>query len=278
MDYIEIVVTIKPYNETLAEILIAELGDVGCDSFSEADGGFNAYIPQNLYNEEAIKTVLQMPDFTEEINFTATLVKTENWNALWESNFEPVIIGDRCTIRAPFHTNLAKNELEIIIEPKMAFGTGHHETTYLMTEAILDNDVADMEVLDMGCGTAILAIAAALRGAKHIDAIDNDEWATDNAVENVEVNGVANKITVMTGDASLLGLPRYNMILANINRNILLNDMEHYVKSLFDGGTLIMSGIYIEDIPVIEKEAVSLGLKKTGEKVRNKWARVDFVK
>ena len=278
MDYIEIVVTIKPYNETLAEILIAELGDVGCDSFSEADGGFNAYIPQNLYNEEAIKTVLQMPDFTEEINFTATLVKTENWNALWESNFEPVIIGDRCTIRAPFHTNLAKNELEIIIEPKMAFGTGHHETTYLMTEAILDNDVADMEVLDMGCGTAILAIAAALRGAKHIDAIDNDEWATDNAVENVEVNGVANKITVMTGDASLLGIPRYNMILANINRNILLNDMEHYVKSLFDGGTLIMSGIYIEDIPVIEKEAVSLGLKKTGEKVRNKWARVDFVK
>ena len=138
MDYIEIVVTIKPYNETLAEILIAELGDVGCDSFSEADGGFNAYIPQNLYNEEAIKTVLQMPDFTEEINFTATLVKTENWNALWESNFEPVIIGDRCTIRAPFHTNLAKNELEIIIEPKMAFGTGHHETTYLMTEAILE--------------------------------------------------------------------------------------------------------------------------------------------
>ena len=216
-------------------------------------------------------------NFTEKISYAINPVKTENWNAVWESNFDPVIIDNRCTIRAPFHNNLPKTDLEIIIEPKMAFGTGHHETTYLMSEAILNSNVNDLEVLDMGCGTGILAIIAALKGAKHVDAIDNDEWATNNAIENIEKNGLTNKITTITGDASLLRLPCYNLIFANINRNILLNDMQYYIKSLLPNGRLIISGIYAEDIPIIEKEAIRLGLKKTNEKLRNKWAMAEFL-
>lgn len=276
MDYIEIAVTIDPYNETSSEIIIAELSEVGCDSFTDTESGFNAYILQKDYKKETIEKVFAQFNFTEKVTYTANPIKTENWNALWESNFEPVIIDHRCAIRAPFHQNLPKTELDIVIEPKMAFGTGHHETTYLMTEALLTTNVTDLHVLDMGCGTGILAIVAALRGACHIDAIDNDEWATNNAVENVAKNGLANKITVITGDATLLGVPCYNLILANINRNILLADMQHYVKSLLPEGKLIMSGIYADDIPTIENEANRLGLTKTAQNIRNKWAMVEF--
>ncbi|MDR1055714.1 MAG: 50S ribosomal protein L11 methyltransferase [Prevotellaceae bacterium] len=266
MDYIEISVAIEPYNEVLAEILIAELSEVGCDSFSDTNSGFNAYVQQALYDKEAIDNVLQDTKYTETIHYTVTAIKTENWNALWESNLEPVIIGSRCTIRAPFHTNLAKTELDVVIEPKMAFGTGHHETTYLMSEALLDRNVTGLQVLDMGCGTSILAIIAALKGAEHVDAIDNDKWATNNALDNVDTNGLSSKITVITEDALLLGVSKYKLILANINRNTLLNDMAQYAKSLVPCGSLIMSGIYAKDIPIIEKEANYLGLVKLSEK------------
>lgn len=276
MDYIEIAVNIEPYNETIAEILVAELGEIGFDSFSDTESGFNAYIPQNLYNKEQIDDVLSSFQFEEKVSYTSNFIKTENWNALWESNFDPVIIDNRCVIRAPFHKDLPKTDYEILIEPKMAFGTGHHETTYLMSEAVLDTDVTNLQVLDMGCGTAILAILAALKGAEHVDAIDNDDWATVNAVENVERNNLVDKITVMTGDAALLGTPRYNLILANINRNILLADMEQYVKSMLPSSKLIMSGIYPDDIPMIEQEATRLGLTKLYQKTRNKWAMVAF--
>ncbi len=278
MDYIEIKLTIQPYSEELSEILTAELGDLGFESFFETEDGLEAYIQVKSYNKKDLEKLLENYKEGYSIELKETLIKAQNWNAVWESNFEPITIDNRCTVRAPFHTDMPKLEYDIVITPKMSFGTGHHDTTYLVAEWLLNNDVKNLKVLDMGCGTGILAILAAMRNAQSIDAIDIDEWAYNNAIENVKTNNVADKITIQQGDAALLKGHTYDLILANINRNILLQDMAAYVDSLTEGGTLVVSGIFTEDIPTITEEATKQGLQQVEEKSRNKWARVVFRK
>jgi len=278
MDYYEINIIMSPFSDDISEIVVAEFADLGCDSFVDIENGVNAYIPKNVFNENAIKDTVASLEYISKINYSVKFIETQNWNAIWESNFEPIVVNDVCTIRAPFHNNLPKTKYEIVIMPKMSFGTGHHATTYLVTEALLDIDVENLQVLDMGCGTGILAILAAMKNAAHIDAIDIDDWAYENAVENVLVNNANEKVNVLLGDVATISGKFYDLILANINRNILVADMQHYANSLKNGGKLIVSGIFTEDIDIVETEANKYNLTKTEEKSRNKWARIQFVK
>lgn len=279
MDYTKINITLTPFDEVMADILTAELSEIGCEAFDECPNGFNAYITQDQFDQSAVDAVIA--DYaTDELKIDHRIepIQSENWNAVWEANFEPVIIDYRCTIRAPFHQNLPPTEYTILIAPKMAFGTGHHETTYLASEALLNLDLQGRKVLDMGCGTGILAILAAMKGATEVLAIDNDPQATENAVENIGINKVDAAIKVVTGNASLLTDQHFDIIVANINRNILLNDMHAYAKCLVGGGILLLSGFYAEDCSLLEEEAASLGLTKKQETVRNRWAMLAFTK
>lgn len=278
MDYIEIKLTIQPCSDEISEILMAELGELGYESFFEGADGLEAYVKAGSYSKSKLELLLEKYKEQHSIKFNKTLIKAKNWNSVWESNFKPIVIDKRCSVRAPFHTDIPKLEYDILIEPKMSFGTGHHDTTYLVAEWLLNNDVKNLKVLDMGCGTGILAILAAMKGAASIDAIDIDEWAYSNAIENVRANNVNHKVTVRQGDASLLSSQTYNIVLANINRNILLQDMATYTSSLTQGGTLVVSGIFTEDIPMITEEAARQGLQHIEEKNRDKWARIAFRK
>ena len=258
------------------EILIAELSELGYDSFVENDDELLAYIAENDFD----KTVLDQLDILSldnfEVSFERTLVKDQNWNAKWEEDYSPVLIDNRVSIRAPFHDKLDV-EFDIEIMPKMSFGTAHHATTAQMIQLLLAKDVQGMDVLDMGSGTAVLAILASMKGAKHIDAIDNDEWAYNNAVENVERNNCTN-ITTELGDASLLKDRTYDFIIANINRNILLADLESYAKSLKVGCELYMSGFYEEDIPILEEEANKWGVYFVSHMVKDEWVASKWIK
>jgi ribosomal protein L11 methyltransferase len=241
------------------EILIAELADLGFESFVETEAGFQAYIQSHLFDEK----ILGELNFSSLAGFSVTYswntIADQNWNAKWEENYPPVVIADRVAIRAPFHPPYEALEYDIVIEPKMSFGTAHHATTAQMIKYILEFDVKGLNLLDMGSGTAVLAILASMRGAATVDAIDNDEWAYNNALENVERNKTSN-VRVELGDASLLHNRKYDLIIANINRNILLNDLQHYAKCLADGQYLLLSGFYEQDIPVLNQEAQKYGL------------------
>jgi ribosomal protein L11 methyltransferase len=279
MNYVELSVTVEPYNDDMADVAIAALADVGFESFTNTESGFNAYIPEKDYNEEQANIILN------EINiestryfFEASVIPDQNWNALWESNFEPIVVDNRCTIRASFHTNLPPTDLDVAIEPKMAFGTGHHDTTYLCTLALLCRDVKDMQVLDMGCGTGILAIIAAMRGANHVDAIDIDIHSYNSTIENARVNKVEEKITAMHGDASLVPEKKYQLVVANINRNILTQDMDTYAKSMVKGASLIVSGIFTQDVETVSGAAQKNGLLFVSQNSRNGWASAEFIK
>ncbi|MDR1984401.1 MAG: 50S ribosomal protein L11 methyltransferase [Prevotellaceae bacterium] len=278
MDYYEINLTLSPLSDEISEIVVAEFADLGCDSFTNTDTGLNAYIAQNIFDENKIKDAVENLKNITKINCFAKHIKSQNWNEIWESNFEPVVINEKCTIRAPFHNNLPKTEYEIVIMPKMSFGTGHHATTYLVAEALLNMDVANLQILDIGCGTGILAILAAMKNAAHIDAADIDEWAYSNAIENVCENNVEKKVNVILGDINQINKKSYDLILANINRNVLLSDMRRYANLLKNEGKLIISGIFADDIPIIETEANKHNLVKIEEKNRDKWARIQFVK
>lgn len=277
MKYIELSCTINSPSYDIFDILVAELAELGYDSFDTNGNTLKAYIPAVKFSEkEALQLVGQyVNDSTASVGWAEMADK--NWNEVWESNFEPIVVGNRCTVRAPFHTNLPPTDYEIVIEPKMSFGTGHHATTYQMADFLLDMDVEGKRVLDMGCGTGILAILAAMKGAAKVVAIDNDEWAYSNAVENVERN-VAGKVEVLLGDATLLGAEKFDTILANINRNILLADLPSYVEVLVPGGTLFLSGILPEDIAIITDRALNLGLVSLASKTRNGWAALSFKK
>ncbi len=277
MKYIELSCTINSPSYDIFDILVAELAELGYDSFDTNGNTLKAYIPAVKFSEkETLQLVGQyVNDSTASVGWAEMADK--NWNEVWESNFEPIVVGNRCTVRAPFHTNLPPTDYEIVIEPKMSFGTGHHATTYQMADFLLDMDVEGKRVLDMGCGTGILAILAAMKGAAKVVAIDNDEWAYSNAVENVERN-VAGKVEVLLGDATLLGAEKFDTILANINRNILLADLPSYVEVLVPGGTLFLSGILPEDIAIITDRALNLGLVSLASKTRNGWAALSFKK
>ena len=257
------------------EILIAELGEVGFESFIETETGLNAYIQKSQWQTDLLDQIQIMRSKEADISFTVEEIGHTNWNAEWESNFKPVTVDNRCTVRAPFHP-ATDCEFDIIIEPKMSFGTGHHETTHMMVQHLLDMELKDKYVLDMGCGTGILAILAEFRGATHIDAIDIDHWCYLNSLENVERNNCKH-ISVYEGDSKLLKGKRYDVIVANINRNILLKDIGKYASCLNKEGTLILSGFYKNDIPHIEAECKVNMLKITKKLERNNWISLKFI-
>lgn len=257
------------------EILIAELGFAGFESFVETDKGVTAYIQKDEWNDAILEDiqVLKSEEFT--IEFTFEDVEQTNWNAEWEKNFNPIIVDGKCAVRAPFH-DAFDTEYEIVIEPKMSFGTGHHETTHMMIQHIMNNDFEAKSVLDMGCGTGVLAILAEMRGAKSVDAIDIDNWCYINSLENVKRNECKH-VSVYEGDASLLEGKQYDVVIANINRNILLNDLETYVKTMNSNGVLLLSGFYNQDIPMIEAACNALMLKLDEKIERNNWVSLKFV-
>ena len=266
--------TVEP-KELGSEILIAELGELHFESFVESEFGVTAFIQKQLWTTSILDDifVLNSPQFT--ISYTIEEIDQVNWNEEWEKNFDPIDVDGKCHVRAPFHPK-TNAEYDIIIEPKMSFGTGHHETTHMMIQHLLEIDVTNMKTLDMGCGTAILAILAEMKGAQPIDAIDIDNWCFLNSIENAERNNCKH-ISVYEGDASLLIDQNYDLIIANINRNILLNDMQCYVDCLNMNGVLLLSGFYEEDIPYIEASCIEKGLKFVKKIQRNNWVSLKFV-
>lgn len=276
MNYIEVTFDIKP-KLTGTEILIAQLSQIGYESFSETNSGLQAYIPEQFFETQDLQRlhVFQSDEF--EISFSQKLIKEQNWNEIWESSYDPVLIKDLVFIRAPFHEGNKNVRYDIIIEPSMSFGTAHHETTSMIIELMLDENMTGKSVFDIGCGTGILAILAEMLGASGILAIDNDEWAYNNSLENVRKNK-CRKVIVQLGDAGLVKEESFDFILANINRNILLNDMQIYVKLLSDTGVLLLSGFYEEDLKQIESSAIKYGLKSDRKIISNKWIASRFVK
>ena len=274
MIYIGYYFKVKPLQPGV-EILIAELGYAGFESFVETEEGLTAYIQKEECKSSILDDIQILNSDEFEISFTFEDIEQTNWNAEWEKNFNPIVVDDSCTVRAPFHEQ-SNTTYDIVIEPKMSFGTGHHETTHMMIQHILKNDFKNKSVLDMGCGTGVLAILAEKRGAKPIDAIDIDNWCYLNSIENVERNK-CEYITVHEGDSSLLKNKKYDIIIANINRNILLKDMEIYASSLNKKGMLFLSGFYNSDIPIIETECEKYMLKLDEKLERNKWVSLKFL-
>jgi len=257
------------------EILIAELGYAGFESFVETPDGVIAYIQEGGHSESILESIYILSSEEFKITFTFEIIAQTNWNAEWEKNFNPIVVGDQCAIRAPFHDPF-EVKYDIIIEPKMSFGTGHHETTHMMIEHILASDFTNKSVLDMGCGTGILAILAMKKGALKVEAIDIDNWCYLNSLENISRND-CNQIIVLEGDASLLEGKQYDVIIANINRNILLNDLNTYVACLNKNSSLFLSGFYNSDCALIEASCQKLGLKLETKRTRNNWVALKFV-
>jgi ribosomal protein L11 methyltransferase len=257
------------------EILIAELGYAGFESFVETEEGVTAYIQKEEWNGDILNDIQILESDEFEITYTFEDIEQVNWNEEWEKNFSPIVVDDVCSVRAPFHEK-PNTQYDIVIEPKMSFGTGHHETTHMMIQHILKNDFKDKSVLDMGCGTGVLAILAEMKGAKPIDAVDFDNWCYLNSIENVERNNCKH-ITVIEGDASVLINKKYDIIIANINRNILLNDMAVYASCLNKKGLLFLSGFYKEDIPLIQQACEKHMLKFEEKLERNNWVSLKFL-
>ena len=279
MKYFEVTFTTSPCNETVNDVVSALAGEIGFESFVEWENGVQAYIQQSLFDKEALKSMVAdfpLPDTTVE--YTVVEAEDKDWNEEWEKNFfQPIVIGDRCCIHITFHKDTPQTEYEILINPQMAFGTGHHETTSSIISELLEADLQGKSVLDMGCGTSILAILASMRGADPITAIDIDDWCVNNSRDNIALNGIEN-ITVEWGDANLLkGRAPFDVIIANINRNILLADMAQYAACMHPGSELFMSGFYVEDIPVIQEKAESLGMEFIHHREKNNWAAVKFI-
>lgn len=278
MDYIELSVEVKPSSQEANEIIIAQLAEINFESFTENDNGLNAYIKAPDYTS-ALEIKLKdlfLPEGVS-ISYQINRIKGENWNAKWESDFEPIIVNNRCLVRASFHNISQEFEYEIIIDPKMSFGTGHHQTTHLMIEAILNEEFINKNVLDMGCGTGVLAILTEKRGAKHVLAIDIDDWAYQNSLENIQINSCKN-IEAVCGDVNQIKGKAFDIILANINLNILLSDIKHYVKSLLPNGRLILSGILKSDIEAIKHNANEHGLTHLTTATRDEWVTMSFQK
>ena len=278
-EYIEVSMHITPFSEENAEILTAEISELPFESFSTEGEVLKCYIQKELYDAQALKVVmsgLDYPDF--DVEYSANLMPAVNWNAVWESQFTPIVVDGKCTIKASFHEGLKKTRFNITIDPKMAFGTGHHQTTYMMCRALLQNEdaVRGKVVMDMGCGTAILAILAAKMKAGQVYGIDIDAVAAISAYDNARLNRVGTRIETYCGDASLLQRNSYDVFLANINRNILLQDIPTYAACIRKGGLLFVSGFYLEDMPMIVGMATSVGLNYVSHDTMDNWCCIKF--
>ncbi len=271
--YIAYNFTVSPL-QPATEILIAELGYAGFESFVENENGVTAYIQKEEHNDAILDDIYVLKNDEFQISHTLEQIAQVNWNSEWEKNFQPIQVNDSVSIRAPFHEN-PNLKYDIVIEPKMSFGTGHHETTHMMVQHLLELDLKDKKVLDMGCGTGILAIFAEMKGAEPIDAIDIDAWCYENSVENCQRNNCKH-ISVYEGDVELLVNKKYDVIIANINRNILMADIKQYANCLAENGILLLSGFYQEDIPVIDSEVSKFSLKLDTIIERNNWVALKY--
>lgn len=275
MNYLEFTFVVEPL-QPASEILMAELGTAGFESFVEHEKGIKAYIPKEEFEIESLSGIYILQSREFDISYTSKEIEQVNWNEEWERNFHPIMVDDTCIVRAPFHSE-PDVKYDIIIEPKMSFGTGHHATTHMMIQFLLRADLQGKNVLDMGCGTGVLAIVSEKRGAERIDAIDIDNWCYLNTIENVARNSCS-KISTFEGGAELLINRKYDVIIANINRNILLKDIRTYSKSIAKDGELYLSGFYEDDIPEIRKECEKNGLEYKDRLERDKWVAIRFLR
>lgn len=275
MNYFELYC--NPATPEHSEVLIVKFAELGFESFVDAKPvGFNAYIQEVLYTkfvEENIELLDTQFPFAKKLQ----LIKDENWNHEWEKNMQPINVNNKCYIRASFHPPIAEIKYDIIINPKMSFGTGHHETTYLVASQLLELDVKNKIICDMGCGTSVLAILAAKMGAASVWGVDIDDWAVENSQENIDTNNVTS-VVVKKGGAELLAGKTFHVILANINRNVLLTDMNKYVQSLDEQGVLVLSGFFDVDAPAVQNQAALLEMQIVNKVLKNKWAVLCFIK
>lgn len=278
MNYIEIKITVQPFVSENGDLFSALLAEMDYESFVENEDGISAFIPEKNYNEAKLTEMLSnFKDAFSDLNFSTKVIKGENWNQKWEENFEPLLIDGFCSIKAPFHQIKKSYPHEIIITPKMSFGTGHHSTTASMIRLMNMLNFNSLEVLDMGCGTGILSIFAAQKKAKKILAVDIDGWAYSNSIENVKLNNI-NNIEVQQGGEEVLKNKKFDVILANINRNVLLEQMNTYSDCLNDKGQLLLSGFYTEDLPMIKIAAEKKHLIYQKHLVENNWIAALFCK
>ena len=265
-----------PSSDIQHDMLVTMLADIGFDSFMDEEHLLKAYCSADSHDDGAVESLLADSAFFGIQLLHVEEMPDKDWNELWEASYQPVVVNERCRVRAPFHEPDPSFEFDLVIEPKMSFGTANHETTSQIIQLMLETDFKDKEVLDMGSGTAVLAILAKRLGAARTVAIDNDEWAYRNAFTNIGLNGIPD-IEIVLGDAlSIDG--QFDVVLANINRNILLRDMHHYVDAMKPQAHIFFSGFYTEDLPVIQSEAERLGLRYRRHLSRNNWVAAEFVK
>ena len=276
--YIEVSVRLQPFREETAEILMAELGELPYDSFVTEEPFLKCYIQKELYRPGDLKVVLS--GFPAAVSFQASLVQGQNWNKAWEQEFRPLVVDGTVTVKAPFHADVPRTRFNIWIDPQMAFGTGYHQTTYMMIQRMLglEDRIRGGRVVDMGCGTAILAILAAKMRARKVFAVDIDAVAARSAWGNCRWNKVGTRVETACGDASLLQMGTYDVLLANIHRNTILEDLPTYVRSLRRGARLLLSGFFCSDVPAVREAALSLGLALQGSSSREEWACEEYAK
>ena len=262
--------------KTGSEILIAELAELGFDSFEETAEGVDAYLLNDKWNKKILSGLNILSNLAFDIKYSSKIIHQKNWNKIWESNFKPILINKYCGVRANFHPPL-NLKYELVITPKMSFGTGHHETTSMVMNYILNMNFKGLKVLDVGCGTGILSILSEKTGASSIDAIDVDKWCYENTIENSILNK-CNFVRAFCGNITFFEQSKYDIILANINKNIIMNDISIYSKLLNPRGQLILSGFYVSDIIEIDNKAKSLKLEIVSEKVKNSWASIHYMK
>jgi len=277
MNYFALSFRMQQWSDERSDILLAWLTELNYEGFRQEENLFEAFISVDLFDQQALDNLLSSDYLAEwKLEYSLTEVPQANWNAIWEKDYEPIIIGSDVSVLAPFHKDV-QTRYKLRIEPKMSFGTGHHETTRLMIKLMLENCFTGKKVLDMGCGTGVLGIFALMLGASHVTAVDIDEWAITNSKENFEANGfLSTSYILIQGDAKLLPPARYQIILANINRNILLADMREYTEHLEKGGLLFLSGILTDDKEIISRKAIELGLGFLSQQEENNWLSMLF--
>ncbi|WP_118196088.1 50S ribosomal protein L11 methyltransferase [Albibacterium indicum] len=277
MNYLEFNFICKPSNDWQQDLFINELANIGFDTFESTETGFKAYTAEANFNPVELETLLLGLEGDFDVHYEMATIGHQNWNELWESNFQPIVIRDQVYVRATFHEKAANFPYEIVIDPKMAFGTGHHQTTSLMMECLLEEDVKDKFVLDMGCGTGILSILAAKLLAREVVSIDNDPVCVESANENLQLNNVLN-MSVLEGSSETIPMQSFDIILANINRNVLLEQLEYYADRIAKGGSLFLSGFYKgEDLEMLKMAASKQGFSFLGHKEKEDWVAAKFI-